>query len=320
MNEILLNLLIFCVGLAFLIVSSGWLIQSSVKFANFVRLTPLFIGAVLIAFGTSAPEAGVGIMAAIRNHKGIALGNIIGSNIANIGLIIGLCALIRPLKIQKAIFKREVPIMLLATVLFYVLASDLLLSRIDGMIFVALVIIFCILSYLGSKKSFDESEMSDFSFNKTIGKVKSRSGIIFIIAASLVGIVIGADIMVRTGSRLAEIFSVPAWIIGITVFAIGTSLPELVTSLTATFKKVSSISVGNIVGSNIFNIFFVLGVVAIIRPINIDPSLLRFELPVLLVFSIVFFTVMRLRYTISRLEGLLLFLGYIAFIVFLLIK
>ncbi len=320
MNEILLNLLIFCVGLAFLIVSSGWLIQSSVKFANFVRLTPLFIGAVLIAFGTSAPEAGVGIMAAIRNHKGIALGNIIGSNIANIGLIIGLCALIKPLKVQKTIFKREIPIMLFATVLFYVLAMDLVLSRIDGMIFVALFIIFCILSYLGSKKSFDESEMSDFSFNKTIGKVKSRSGIIFIIAASLVGIVIGADIMVRTGSRLAEIFSVPAWIIGITVFAIGTSLPELVTSLTATFKKVSSISVGNIVGSNIFNIFFVLGVVAIIRPINIDPSLLRFELPVLLVFSIVFFTVMRLRYTISRLEGLLLFLGYIAFIVFLLIK
>jgi cation:H+ antiporter len=320
MNEILLNLLIFCAGLTFLIISSDWLIQSSVKFANFMHLTPLFIGAVLIAFGTSAPEAGVGIMAAIRNHKGIALGNIIGSNIANIGLIIGLCALIRPLKIQKAIFKREVPIMLLATVLFYVLASDLVLSRIDGIIFIVFFIVFCILSYRGAKKSFDESEMSNFTFSKIIKRIESRFAIIMIILASLAGIVIGADIMVRAGSRLAEIFSVPTWIIGITVFAIGTSLPELVTSLTATFKKVSSISVGNIVGSNIFNILFVLGIVAIIRPIDIAPSLLVFELPVLLVFSIVFFTVMRTGYTIRRLEGLVMFLGYIAFIVFLLIK
>ncbi len=128
------SVLLFIVGLIVLIVSSNWLIQSSIKLSLLFRLTPIFIGAVLIAIGTSAPEAGVGIMAAIRDQKSLALGNILGSNIANIGLVLGLCAILKPLKIDKSIFKREVPFLLLSIILFCSLSLDLLISRLDGII------------------------------------------------------------------------------------------------------------------------------------------------------------------------------------------
>jgi len=135
---------------------------------------------------------------------------------------------------------------------------------------------------------------------------------------SLLGVILGADFMVKGGSSLARIFGISPWIIGITIFAIGTSLPELVASLTASFKQVHSISVGNIVGSNIFNILLVLGIVSLIRPINLDPSILTFEMPALILFSVALFVVMRTKYRITRGEGLALFLGYLVFLVFLL--
>jgi cation:H+ antiporter len=317
MPPILLHLFFFSVGLALLIASSGWLIQASVKLAQLLRLSMLFIGAVIIAFGTSAPEAGVGIVAAIRDSKGIALGNIIGSNIANIGLIIGLCAFIRPIHVKKHVFRLEAPLMLLSVILFYLLAGDFIISRLDGLLFLVLFLIFCFFSYRNSKKVLDNSEVNDFTFNPLINKIKTRRAVIAFVLAAIAGVVVGADLMVRSGSQLAVIFGVPAWIIGITVFAVGTSLPELVTSLNATVKGISTISVGNVVGSNIFNLLFVLGVVALIRPIEVGSQLFLYELPVLLVFTFVFFTVMRLGYTIRRLEGVILFLGYIAFLWFL---
>jgi len=316
--QIFTQSLIFISGLFILVISSNYLIQVSVKLAQLFRLTMLFIGAVLIAFGTSAPEAGVGIIAAIRNLKGIALGNIIGSNIANIGLIIGLCAFIRPIAVAKNIFKREAPLMLLATLLFYGLGYDLNISRFDGLALLFLFFIFCFLSYRGAKQSFDDREINDFTFNPFIGKMRSKGAAIILAAITLAGVVWGADIMVRSGSRLAVILGVPTWIIGITVFAVGTSLPELVTSLGAAFRGVSAISVGNIVGSNIFNLLFVMGVVALIRPFAIDQSLFSFEMPLLLLFTFVFFTVMRLGYKIKRWEGMFLFAGYIIFLFFLL--
>ena len=135
------SVLLFIIGLIILVVSSNWLIQASVKLSLLSKLTPLFIGAVLVAIGTSAPEAGVGIMAALRNQKGLALGNILGSNIANIGLILGLCAIFRPIRVDKSIFKREVPFLLFSVFLFYFLSADLFLSRLDGLIFISVFIV-----------------------------------------------------------------------------------------------------------------------------------------------------------------------------------
>ncbi|UCG34893.1 MAG: calcium/sodium antiporter [Candidatus Omnitrophota bacterium] len=320
MLEILLNTLLLLFGLAFLIISSDWLIQGAVKVSLLFRLTPLFIGAVIVAFGTSAPEAGVGIVAVIKSHKDIALGNIVGSNIANIGLILGLCSLWRPLNVSKSVLKKEAPIMLLSAILFYVLSFDLVISRADGVIFILLFTVFCFISYKAAKNLFNEHEIQEFKFRKTVQKLNSFFPVFTLILLSLLGLILGADFMVRGGSNLAKIFNVSPWVIGITVFAIGTSLPELAASLTAAFRKVPSISVGNIVGSNIFNVLFVLGIISLIKPIHLEASILRFELPVMLVFSAVLFTVMRTKYKITRWEGLTLLLGYVCFIGFLISK
>lgn len=318
MTEIFFNICLLFVGIFILVLGSDWLVQGCVKVSFLCRLTPLFIGLVLIAFGTSIPEAGVGIMAAIRNQKAIALGNIVGSNIANIGLVLGLCALLRPLDVNKSLLRREMPLMLLSMVLLYVLSLDLVISRLDGLIFIFFFMVFCFVSYKGAKKSFDDKGVGDFKFKKQLEKMNSFPPALLVIILSLSGIIFGADLMVRGGVALARIFAVSPWIIGVTVFAIGTSLPELTTSLTASFKGIPSISLGNIIGSNIFNILFVLGIVTLIRPVELEPSILRFELPVMFCFSIVMFVVMKTGHKITRLEGLAIFLGYIIFLFFLL--
>jgi len=314
------SILLFIVGLIILVISSNWLIQASVKLSLLFKLTPLFIGAVLVAIGTSAPEAGVGIMAVLRDQKGLALGNVLGSNIANIGLVLGLCAIFRPLEVDKRIFKREVPFLLFSVFLFWFLSLDLLLSRLDGVIFISAFVIFCFISYFGAKKTFDCDEIKNFKIKKSLDKFTTHPPVLLVVLFSLAGVVWGADIMVRGGVGLAKIFAISPWIIGITVFALGTSLPELATSLTASIKNVPSISVGNIVGSNICNIFLVLGLVALIKPINLDPLILNFEMPALIIFTLVFFTLMRIGYRISRRKGLIMFLGYLGFLVALIIK
>ncbi|NQT28154.1 MAG: calcium/sodium antiporter [Candidatus Omnitrophica bacterium] len=314
------SLLLFIIGLIILVISSNWLIQASVKLSLLFKLTPLFVGAVLVAIGTSTPEAGVGIMAALRNQKGLALGTIIGSNIANIGLILGLCAIFRPLKVDKGIFKREMPFLVFSVFLFYFLSRDLFLSRFDGLIFIFVFVIFCFVSYFGARKALDHSEIKSFKISKSLDKFTTHRPVFLVILFSLAGVAWGSDIMVRNGVSLAKIFGLSPWIIGITVFALGTSLPELVTSLTASIKRIPSISIGNIIGSNICNIFFVLGLVAIIRPINLDPLIFNFEMPALIIFTLLFFTLMRTGYKISRCEGLIMFLGYIGFLVTLIIK
>jgi cation:H+ antiporter len=314
MIEIVSSIFLFLCGLALLIFSSQWLIQACVKLSILLRLTPLFVGLIIVGFATSTPEAGVGTVAAIKNYEGIALGNIIGSNIANIGLILGLCAIFCPIPVNKNIFKRELPVMFLAVILLYVLSLDRVISRFDGALFIGCLIAFCVVAYRAAKRTFNEREIDSFEFNKFFKKTPHLFVVVVITLLSLGGIIGGADLMVRGGSTLAGLLGVSPWIIGITVFAIGTSLPELVASLTASFKKIPSISVGNIVGSNIFNIFFVLGLVALIRPIPVKPSYLRFEYVIMSIFSMLLLLVMKTQYKITRREGLLMFLGYSVFL------
>ncbi len=310
----LINTLLFLLGLAILLLSSDWLIQGCVKISYLFKLTPLFIGLVLVAFGTSAPEAGVGIIAAVRNEKSIALGNIVGSNIANIGLILGLCALLRPLAVDKNIFKRELPMMIFSVFLLYVLSLDLTISRIDGLIFLLFFIIFFFSSYRGAKKAYNSKELIDFKFHRFVAKSNSKPIIVGATLLSLLGIIGGANLMVNSGVNLAKMWGVSTWVIGITIFAIGTSLPELAASVTASLKKVPSISIGNIVGSNIFNILFVLGVVSLIRPIEIQKKFLTFEYVALVIFSAFLLIAMKTGYKISRKEAIFMFVGYIIFI------
>lgn len=318
--ELMINILIFILGMGLLVLASDWLIQVSVKLSFLIKLTPLFIGVGIIGFGTSLPEAGVGITAAIVGAKAIALGNIIGSCIANIGLILGLCAMIVPQKVDKAIFKRELPIMVFAVVLLYLVSLDGFISRPDGMILLICFIGFLVIVYRGAKKSFNAKEAGHFILRKPIKNITSPFTLILLVISFLGLLLGGAFLMVKGGTNLARAFGVSPWVIAITVFAIGTSLPELAASLSASFKKMHNISVGNIIGSNIFNIFFALGVIALIRPLSIKPSLLRFEFPVMLAFSFFLFTTMRTGYKITRKEGMTLFAGYVLFLTVLILK
>ncbi|OPX28189.1 MAG: hypothetical protein B1H08_06365 [Candidatus Omnitrophica bacterium 4484_171] len=315
------NIVIFVSGLILLIYSSGFLIQSSVKLSFLLRLAPLFIGIIIVAFGTSAPELAVGITAALKHQKAIALGNIVGSNISNIGLILGLCAIFMPLKINKDIFKKELPIMILSTALLYVFSLDRILSRIDGLVFVVLFIIFCFISFKSARTSEYHQEVAGFKFNKILKGINSKLLIGVFIFVSIILVIWGANLMVKSGVNIAHIFGISPWVIGITVFAVGTSLPELAASMAASVKKVSSIGVGNIVGSNIFNILLVLGAVSLIRPITIDTSsVLVFEMPALLLFNILLVIFMRTSFKISRIEGFILLASYVTFIIVLITK
>jgi len=315
------NVIVFIIGLALLIYGSDLLIQSSVKVSFLLRLTPLFIGIIIVAFGTSAPELAVSLIATIKHEKAIALGNIIGSNISNIGLILGMCAFINPLEVNKDIFRKELPIMLFSTLLLYALSLDRILSRIDGLVFIILFIVFCFISFRKARLSQNHKEIADFKFNRMLKDMNSKPLLAIFVIISIIFVVWGASLMVKSGVNIAHIFGISPWVIGITVFAIGTSLPELAASLTASFKKVSSISVGNIVGSNIFNILLVLGVVSLIRPITIDsPSVFVFDMPALLLFSIALIIFMRTSFKISRIEGFILIVSYVIFIILLVMK
>lgn len=316
--EIFSDSLIFLMGLAVLLFAADWLIHGCVKLSFIFKLTPFFIGLVVVAFGTSVPEAGVGITAALRGQAPMALGTILGSNIANIGLILGLCALISPTDVMnRKLFKKETFIMILSAVLLYVLALDLVISRVDGLILIALFIVFCVISYKSAHKEYDDKEIRNFRLKTLLKNSNFTPLAVSIILASIAGTVIGADLMVRGGSGIARHMGMRPWLIGITVFAVGTSLPELAASLAASAKKIHSISIGNIIGSNIFNILLVLGVISLIRPVTIHPSALRFEFPSVLVFSLILLTVIRTHYKVTRLEGLIMVLGYIGFIVLL---
>ncbi|MFA7115099.1 MAG: sodium:calcium antiporter [Candidatus Omnitrophota bacterium] len=305
---------IFILGLILLIKSSDLLVDSCVGLSFLLKLSPLFIGLILVAFGTSAPEAGVTITAVLTGEKSIALGNIIGSNIVNIGLVIGLCGLFFPTPIEKKILDREVPFLLFATLFFGFLGLDGELSRLDGIFMLFFLLIFIVLSLRSAKHNMAEPEIAMLPFFKKIKSGWVMTGFIFIFLA---GIILGANLMVRSGIIIARLLGIKPWIIGITVFAIGTSLPEFAASLNASFKRVHALSIGNVIGSNIFNILFVLGLASFIKPIDIPDTIICFEFPVLLLFTIIFSVIMYTGRMITRLESGFLVFMYAVFMFFL---
>ena len=314
------NFSIFLSGLLILAVSSDYLIKSSVRLAQLLRLTTLFIGLILLAFGTSLPEGSVSIIALIKKYKDIALGNIVGSNIANIGLVLGISGLLRPLKTSRSLFKKEIPIMLISSLFLFWFCADGMISRLEGAVFIAGFILFLILAYRGSKILEEAETVQTFAQPRFFAKANSRF-IIFIIFGVCLGCVIfSANLMVNSGVNIAQIFGLSPWIIGLTIFAVGTSLPELAVSVSASLKDVPSISIGNVVGSNIFNILLVLGIVSIIEPITVNRSILTFELPLLIVFSVVLTIFLGTDNRLSRAESLFLLIFYSIFIVLLFIK
>ena len=269
----MLTYILFIVGFIFLVKGADLLVDGAAAFAKKFKISTLVIGLTIVAFGTSAPELVVNIFASISGNSEIAIGNILGSNIANILLILGISALIFPLPAKKSTIKKEIPFSLLAVLVLGILVNDLLidqvnlldgasglLSRIDGLILLAFMTIFMVYTF-GIAKNPEEAGEGEEIKNLPLAKSIAYIGI------GLLGLVLGGRWIVNGAVKIAELFNVSEALIGLTIVAVGTSLPELATSAVAAYKKQADIAIGNIVGSNIFNIFFVLGVSSIIRPL-----------------------------------------------------
>jgi cation:H+ antiporter len=304
-------------GFAILIVGANFLVDGASSFAKRFNVSNLVIGLTVVAFGTSAPELTVSIYSAMQGESDIALGNVVGSNIFNILGILGVTALMVPLAVQSSTIWKEIPLSLLAAVLITIFANDILIdgggdsivSRTDGLALLAFMVIFMYYTFdIAKKSSPDElhNEVKIYTFPITLAMIEG----------GLAMLVLGGRWLVDAAVDIATQFGVSKSVIGLTIVAIGTSLPELATSLVAALKKNADIAVGNVVGSNIFNIFTVLGISSLIKPLSIG-GITQIDLAVCILSSLLLF-IFSFNSKISRLEGgifLAAFVGYTTFLV-----
>jgi len=307
------------VGLGLLLGGGEILVRGATALARSLGISPLVIGLTVVAFGTSAPELAVNITATLRGQGSISFGNIVGSNIANIGLVLGIAALVRPLKVQPSVVTREIPIMLGATLLAVLLASDQLLggaaglvSRLDGLVLLAGFAVFLYLTVRSALRDRTDSFLDVATEEgKRLGPERVAQSVALTLGG-LVGVVLGGQWTVTGAVGIATALGVSETIIGLTIVAIGTSLPELAASLIAVRHGQADLAVGNVVGSNVFNLLLVLGPTAMIRPIPV-PAGGQGDLLVLVAVSLVLLPVTLTGQRIIRLEGAALLVGYWAY-------
>jgi len=267
MPELLMIALYITGGLVLLFFGADWLVQGAVTLALHLGLSPLIVGLTVVALGTSVPEALVSVQAALGHQGGIALGNVIGSNILNIALILGLSSLILPLKVDSHIVKADVPLLTGATFMLVVLLEDFHISRMEGA-FLLLCIVFYVTGNIMTVKrtSPEEDKIEGMEIPEDSGKTLWRDVGFLILGIVTLGF--GANFLVTGAVDLARIFGLSEALIGLTIVSIGTGTPELATALMATFRKSPDLAIGNVVGSNLFNIMFVLGIAGLVAPLD----------------------------------------------------
>jgi len=303
--EIAINVVLTVVGLAMLCFGGNWLVSGGVAIAKKLRISKLIIGMTVVAYGTSTPELAASI-AAVGEHTGIILGNIVGSNISNIGMVIGISAILIPLVAQKSVIRKEVPIMIGVSLLLIAMSLDGQISQYEGAILIAALIGFTIFIYRDVKKQRQEND--DTEPTKTNLWAKS----IGLIALGIAALYVGAIITVDNAVIIAQSFGISERIIGLTVIAIGTSLPELITSVIAIKKGHTDIGIGNIIGSNIYNILMIMGIASAIAGITIMDEI-YFDYVVMIAFSIVLFATLKSG-IISRKIGIGLAISYVVYL------
>ncbi len=314
----LLQIILFFIGLAGLYFGAEWLVKGASRFARSFNIRPIVIGLTIVAFGTSTPELVTSIMAGINHLNDIAIGNIVGSNIANIGLILGLTAIVQPLKVDMKLISREMPIVIGLSLLLYFMGWDSVLSRREGIILMVGILAYTVYVYRAALRESKSVEKEFLEYEESIGVTRDnlKKDIVWIIVGlgALIG---GAYLLVHSAVYIARVVGISELVIGLTIIAVGTSLPELATSMVATIRKESDISVGNVLGSNIFNILAILGIASIIQPLQINTASLRIDMPVMLLFGIVLVPIITWKFMITRIQGFLLLTGYSIYILWL---
>jgi cation:H+ antiporter len=302
----------FVLGLIILSGGAEALIRGAIRMARLWKVSPIVIGLTIVAFGTSAPEMGVALSAALSSQPDITMGNILGSNIANIGLILGLGALLTPLPIRLRMLRIEIPLLILVSLALWAFASKGHLGHLAGLILLITFTAYCLTLYRLSRK---EPYILQVEFEKSLSNKDSFWFSLVLVIAGLAGLVIGSKLLVWGAENIAIYLGVPKLIVGLSLTAVGTSLPELATTVTAARKGQTDLILGNVIGSNLFNLCAVLGVTACITPIDINPDLLHRDFPVMLAFSLVLLPIMRIGMKVTRWEGTAMLLSYSVYVI-----
>lgn len=316
----MLTYILFIIGVFLLLKGGDLLVDGASSFAKNRNISPIVIGLTIVAFGTSAPEMIVNVIAAFSGNTDIAIGNVLGSNIVNIFLILGISAMIYPISAKRNTVLKEIPFSLLAAVLVAFTANDVLIdkaahseiSRIDGLVY---LLFFCVFMYYIFGITRSENDILEVDVQKT----SDKKAFLFIFLG-LVGLFFGGKWIVEGAVQIAKTFEVSESLIGLTIVAIGTSLPEMATSAIAAFKKQTDIAIGNVVGSNIFNIFWVLGLSSIIRPLPFNEAG-NVDILMTIASSLLLFWFMFIgnRRMLDRWKGLLMTLIYIMYLAYLIV-
>ena len=310
-DVVLVQLALLAGGVVSLYAGAELLVAGAARLALGIGLRAVTVGVTVVALATTAPELFVAIVGAVDVSTDIGLGAVVGSNVANVGLVLGLAALIRPLPVGSVVMRRHVPFMLFSAVLLLVLGADGTLSRLDGLLFLATLGAFtALLLYYANVDP------------PTIDDPDAGSGIelrdVFFVVAGLIALVIGSRWLIAGGRGILSAMGFSDLFIGLTVLAIGTSLPELAASVVGAIRDETAFSIGNVVGSNIYNVLAVLGIVAVVVPIPVEPSVVRFEIPAMVGFSALMVALMYHGRRLSRIDGAILVVCYVGFVYLLL--
>lgn len=305
-------------GIGLLAIGGELLVRGSLGAARRLGISPLLSGLIIVGFSTSSPELVVSLDAALRGIDDIAVGNIVGSNISNILLILGLCAMVTPMTTSSLGLRRDAVYMVLVTVLFVALAYILpgqILTAWVGLLFLLLLAVYMVWAY----RTESTGDKKDSVHEAEAGEINPPTGtwmILFGCIGGLALLIVGSNVMLHGALEIAEQFSLPPVLIGLTLIAIGTSLPELTICLIAAVRGHGDVAVGNILGSNIFNILGVLGISALVKPLSISPQIISFDQWVMLGAAVALFIFLLGTRRLNRLEGLLLVAGYVVYVTF----
>lgn len=308
------NIVLLIFGIVVIFYGADWLVRGSVRLAAAWGVPPIVVGLTVVSLGTSAPELAVALLAAFRGAPDIALGNVMGSNLANIGLVLGLTAMIRPLEVAARVVSRELPVMLLITAALFPFILDGVISRTDGLlllVILGLYLLFVFRSAAGEPPEI-QNEYNRFAEKEKHLEVKTRWRDVGLVLVGSLALLVGGRAVVGSAEYVAEVVGIPPLLISLSVIAVGTSLPELATSLVAALRDECDIAVGNLVGSNIFNIAAILGITGAVRPLEVHPNVIMYQLPAVLLLSAIFLPIARLDLKIKRWEGAVLVLSYLA--------
>lgn len=297
---------IFILGVLFLYKGADFLVDGASKTAVRLGVSSLIVALTVVAYGTSMPEFAVSFLASLKGHTDISVGNVVGSCIANILLVLGISAVIKPLKVTKTVVIRETPIMVLSSFLLLILSVGYVLDRVDGIILLLCFIAYIMFFLWIAKKTKNKYEIKSSPMWKNL----------VLIVAGIIGVVIGAKFLVDSSVFFAETFDISPAVIALSLVAVGTSLPELAVSVLASWKGESNISIGNIIGSNIFNILLILGVCSFVTSLIINQKMFINMILVCIV-SLIILSMLYTGYVLSRKEGVVLLIGYACYIMWL---